>query len=186
MSDALKVITVAIERSPWLPPRQIAEVVENDLVNARLLPDTDGGDPADEMRIREMSVKDGVANLTMTSGGPESEAVLLAMADAMGSMLDEHDATNYVEFDLRKRGMPAYSVCVRRYNRPTPHQLRKEADARAEAAEGTLAELMGDLSKTIDTLREHADSIGTGDDGHEWLCYAEKLVQQAYAKAVQP
>ncbi|WP_009473850.1 hypothetical protein [Rhodococcus sp. JVH1] len=37
-SDALDVITCAIERSPWLSPRHIAEVVENDLVNARLLP----------------------------------------------------------------------------------------------------------------------------------------------------
>jgi hypothetical protein len=41
MSDALDVITCAIERSPGLPPRHIAEVVENDLVNARLLPDPD-------------------------------------------------------------------------------------------------------------------------------------------------
>lgn len=41
MSDALDVITCAIERSPWLSPRHIAEVVENDLVNANLLPDTD-------------------------------------------------------------------------------------------------------------------------------------------------
>lgn len=139
MSDALDVIACAIERSPWLSPRHIAEVVENDLVNANLLPDTDDVDPADEMMIRDMSVKDGVMNMTMTSGGPESEAVLLAMADAMGTMLDEHDATNYVEFDLRKRGLPAYSVCVRRYHRPTPHQLRKEADARADAAEAAIA-----------------------------------------------
>ena len=41
MSDALDVITVAIERSPGLPPKHVAEVVENDLVNARLLPDPD-------------------------------------------------------------------------------------------------------------------------------------------------
>jgi hypothetical protein len=41
MSDALDVITCAIERSPWLSPRHIAEVVENDLVNALLIPDAD-------------------------------------------------------------------------------------------------------------------------------------------------
>lgn len=41
MSDALDVITCAIERSPGLSARHIAEVVENDLVNARLLPDPD-------------------------------------------------------------------------------------------------------------------------------------------------
>ncbi|EKT83066.1 hypothetical protein Mbo4_052 [Rhodococcus phage Mbo4] len=49
MSDALDVITVAIERSPGLPPKHVAEVVENDLVNARLLPDPDDDVRADHV-----------------------------------------------------------------------------------------------------------------------------------------
>lgn len=51
MSDALDVITCAIERSPGLPARHIAEVIENDLVNARLLPDPEDVDP-DPIRQR--------------------------------------------------------------------------------------------------------------------------------------
>ncbi|WKN53796.1 hypothetical protein HJ581_0008290 [Rhodococcus opacus] len=67
---------------------------------------------------------------------------------------------------------------------------RLEADIanwklRAEKAESTLAELMTDLGKVLTNLRAQADGIGTFDDGHEWLCHAENLVQKAYAKAVR-
>lgn len=66
----------------------------------------------------------------MQADGESSEAVLLAISDAMGTMLDTRAAENYVEFTVHKQGKPSYTVCVRRYERPTPHDLRKKAEAR--------------------------------------------------------
>jgi len=142
-------------------------------------------DPVDEMQIHSFDVKDGVMNLKMTSGGEESEAVLLAMSDAMGELLDKHDATNYVEFDLHKRGRPAYSVCVRRFHKPTPHDLRVQAEARVKELEATVSlveSVKTALEWEMQNSEEGARQAAEEDNGHSLHVWqAEK---HAYARAV--
>lgn len=81
------------------------------------------------LRLQSLHVEDGNTDLTITTGGIAEQTVLV-MLDGLADMLG--GATNYVEFDLRRRGKTPVSVCVRRYGRPTPHELRVSAEAELE------------------------------------------------------
>lgn len=89
----------------------------------------------EETRIRSMDFRNGMAM------DLEPSQVLVAnWAGAARGMLG--DAPNYVEMDISLAGTgEAYTFRLERRNGKTPHQLRKEAEARAEAAEARVAEL---------------------------------------------
>lgn len=82
------------------------------------------------LRLKSLTVENGESNLSITTSGI-AEHTVLTMLDGLADMLG--DATNYVEFDLRRRGKTPVSVCVRRYQRPTPHELREKAEAKLDA-----------------------------------------------------
>lgn len=88
--------------------------------------------------LKSLKAGDGEAQLSVTTEGV-AEATVLVMLDGLADMLG--DATNYVEFDLRRRGKTTVSVCVRRYERPTPHELRLKAEAERDKALAELEEL---------------------------------------------
>ena len=102
---------------------------------------------ADEFGIESLGVVDGVATLTTTPTTEQSRALVLAMSLACGKMLDDDQATNYVEFEVSPAGHPGYIVHVRRGERPSPHDLRKSADARVAELEARVAELEEQLNQ---------------------------------------
>lgn len=102
------------------------------------LADADPGTVADGFGIKSLQVQDGAADLKFVANTEQAEHLMLAISDACGHMLDSNDATNYVEFQVAKRGRPTYVVHVRRHMRPTPHKLREQAEARAGKAEAAL------------------------------------------------
>lgn len=103
-------------------------------------------DPTDDMLLKSLTANEGHVDLTMEAGGPKSEAVLLAISDACGQMLDEHDATNYVEFTVAKAGRPAYVVNVRRTVGRTPHQLRLAAEKERDELRAEVERLRWDAT----------------------------------------
>ncbi|WP_280381029.1 hypothetical protein [Nocardia wallacei] len=95
------------------------------------------GDPeavADEFGIQGLAIEDGTATLTTMPTSEQARELVLAMSLACGRMLDDDQATNYVEFEVSPANRPGYVVHVRRAGGPTPHTLRKEAEARIETA----------------------------------------------------
>ena len=90
------------------------------------------------LHLQRLAVENGQTDLSITTSGIAEQTVLV-MLDGLADMLG--DATNYVEFDLRRRGKTPVSVCVRRYGHPTPHDLRLKAEAERDEALDSLAQL---------------------------------------------
>lgn len=120
--------------------REEAAPFVDGVLNA-LFPDTEGApDPTSDMLIKAMGANpEGGIDLTLAAGGPNSEGVLLAIADACSDMLDKHNAENYVEFGVTKRGREAMLVTVRPAHRPSPHQLRRQAEDKLDAILAAIA-----------------------------------------------
>lgn len=93
--------------------------------------------------LKSLTVEHGEATLSIATAGV-AEATVLTMLDGLADMLG--DATNYVEFDLRRRGKSPVSVCVRRMYRPTPHELRERAERERDAAKAEAAQLRAELA----------------------------------------
>jgi len=66
---------------------------------------------------------------------PAAEDILLIIAKSCGDLLDENEAINYVEFTVTAAtdGRPKYVVTVQRHDKPTPHELRRIAEAERDA-----------------------------------------------------
>lgn len=93
--------------------------------------------------LKSMNAADGDATLSVTTTGI-AEAAALLMIDGLADMLD--GATNYVEFDLRRRGKTAVSVCIRRYGHPTPHDLRAQAEQDRDTMTAQIRQLRDSIS----------------------------------------
>ncbi|MEV4155434.1 hypothetical protein AB0J48_20630 [Nocardia salmonicida] len=100
-----------------------------------------GRDIADDFGLQSLAVENGAAILTTAPTTDQARALVLAMSEACGKMLDDDQASNYIEFEVHKAQHPGYVVHVRRAERPSPHTLRREAEARADKAEARAAEL---------------------------------------------
>lgn len=86
-----------------------------------------------DIGIKELTVRDGVMNLTLAT------AMAGDMAQCMATMLDEScdkPAENYVEITC---GIPAtgkqYTMTIRRHEKPTPHALHVAEKLRADINE---------------------------------------------------
>lgn len=107
---------------------------------------------ADEFGIKSLAVEDGVPTLTTMPTSEQARALVLAMSLACGRMLDDDQAQNYVEFEVSpagRTGQPGYVVHVRRAAGPSPHTLRREAEAR-------VAELEAQLDRVTDLFESWA------------------------------
>lgn len=84
-------------------------------------------------------------DLTMT-GARELMAV---MADAMVVMLGEAD--NYVECDVQstKHDGKRYTMTIRRYEKPTPHELRQRFERERDEALARVAQLESQLATVV-------------------------------------
>ena len=96
---------------------------------------------ADEFGIKSLGVVDGVPTLTTEPTSEQARALVLEMSLALGKMLDDDQAPNYVEFEVSPAGHPGYVVHVRRAIGQTPHALRKKAEARVAELEARLVEV---------------------------------------------
>jgi hypothetical protein len=98
----------------------------------------------------QLAIEDSISDLALAGMGPTSDGwevrtvgahdVVLSMATSMAEMLDEKDATNYVEAEFWPAGGKRYILNVRRGNGKTPHELR-------QAAEAELAEVRAELER---------------------------------------
>lgn len=93
---------------------------------------------ADEFGIQGLGVDNGIPTLTTIPTSEQARELLLAMSLACGRMLDDDQAPNYVEFEVSPAGHPGYVVHVRRAGGPSPHTLRKAAEARVAELEAEL------------------------------------------------
>ncbi|MCZ4649505.1 hypothetical protein O4106_22030 [Rhodococcus pyridinivorans] len=119
----------------------------------------------DGFGIKSITAEDGHIDMKMVANNEDAERIMLATSEAMGMMLETHDAPNYVEFDVAKRGRSKYTVTVRKSVKPTPHQLRQKAEERADKAEATLGRVRDLLdrhkSQDIDVNDVYAALDGT-------------------------
>lgn len=83
----------------------------------------------------EMSEDGTGVDATFHADTEEAEAILLAIAESCGQLLDAHEAVNYLEFTVvhKTDTRPKYLVRVQRYEKPTPHELRLIAEAERDA-----------------------------------------------------
>lgn len=95
---------------------------------------------ADEFGIQGLTVEGGLPTLATVPTTQEARDLVLAMSLALGKMLDDDQATNYVETEIKKAGRPAYVLNVRRAMGKTPHALRREAEARLDELRTQLQE----------------------------------------------
>lgn len=139
---------------------------------------------ADEFGIKGLTMEDGIATLTTAPTTEQSRALVLAMSLACGRMLDDDQATNYVEFEVSPAGHPGYIVHVRRGERPSPHDLRKAADAR-------IAELEAQRDRITDLFEQWAAEENehrlAGEFGiAEGLHVAIEMLRQAVHGLAEP
>jgi len=93
------------------------------------------------------------------AGGPQTAETLLFIADSMRSMLDEHDAPNYLEMEVKASDGKRYIMTLQRQGKITPHAARLAAEEALEAAK----------PRTITTLSElealpFGSAVQTSDD----------------------
>lgn len=124
----------------------------------------------DGTMMRALTIRDGVATLELA----EATEMVRIFAAGMRGALD--GATNYVEMEMTDGSTgEGFTVTVRRRERPTPHELRQQAEARVErlTAElvvarqllGTSAAEGGSVAEQEPTsLRWGLDDVMYGDD----------------------
>lgn len=88
----------------------------------------------DGTMMRALTIRDGVATLELAEA---TEMVRIFAAGMRGAL---NGATNYVEMEMTDGATgEGFTVTIRRRERPTPHELRQQADARAAGLEARLA-----------------------------------------------
>lgn len=88
----------------------------------------------DELMLDSMGPTPTGFEIRTHAGGPQTAETLLFIADSMRSMLDEHEAPNYLEMELRATDRKNYIMTLQRKGKVTPHQARAAAEAALEAA----------------------------------------------------
>ena len=90
---------------------------------------------SDELMLDGMgpSAKGGF-EIRTHAGGPETANTLLFIADSMRSMLDEHDAPNYLEMEVKASDGKQYIMTLQRHGKITPHAARLVAEEALKAA----------------------------------------------------
>ncbi|MFJ2438435.1 hypothetical protein ACIOWM_35030 [Streptomyces anulatus] len=88
----------------------------------------------DGTMMRSVTIRDGVATLELA----EATEMVRIFAAGMRGALD--GATNYVEMEMTDGSTgEGFTVTIRRRERPTPHELRQQAEARVEELTAELA-----------------------------------------------
>jgi hypothetical protein len=134
----------------------------------------------DGTMMRGLNIKNGVATLSLE---PARE-ILLTLVATMRTMLDSHDAENYLEteitapsvsLDLQDGQNPtdSYTVTIQRRHRPTPHEFRQQAEARVTELETELAQAKADLQQAQTAFQGLARRLGMTIESAQDQCHAE-------------
>ncbi|NKG21136.1 hypothetical protein [Paeniglutamicibacter terrestris] len=105
------------------------------------LPDPTGK-PADALMLDSAKSTPTGFDIQMHAGGPKTQETLIFIADSMRGALDEYEAPNYLEMKLQASDGKKYVMTLQRQgDAVTPHEARREAEARADAAEREIAQV---------------------------------------------
>lgn len=108
-------------------------------------------------------------NGTFTISPPEWFGPL--MVGCFKQTLDEHDAPNYLEMRIGDKEGNVYPLILCRPNRPSPHQLRQDAEGLLDEANRRNSQLVNDIAALQARLREgwvvrRLEEIMRGTYGH--------------------
>ncbi|MFJ1782572.1 hypothetical protein ACIOKA_38335 [Streptomyces anulatus] len=116
----------------------------------------------DGTMMRSLTIRDGVATLELA----EATEMVRIFAAGMRGALD--GATNYVEMEMTDGSTgEGFTVTVRRRERPTPHELRQQAEARVGELTAELAvarQLLGTMSEETHVVTDDSDDPEHTDD----------------------
>ncbi|QCB97149.1 hypothetical protein E5206_09560 [Arthrobacter sp. PAMC25564] len=122
----------------------------------------------DELMLDSMGSTPSGFEIKMHAGGPDTARTLLFIADAMRSTLDEHDAPNYVEMEVKASDGKQYIMILQRKGKLTPHSARLAAEEALEASKPRTIESVEEL----DALP--AESVIRSDAGIVYERYADE------------
>lgn len=110
--------------------------------------DDDLGPALDRLKFKSLTHEDGVLNLEIVEEQDDETSVRII--ESMAVALAKHlgDAENYVEtvFRAPRLSRERFLFRVERAGASTPHELRREAEARAERLEWTLRQVRGHVA----------------------------------------
>lgn len=99
-------------------------------------------EPSDELMFDSARNTPTGFELKTHAGGPQTANALLIMADSMRHALDDYDAKNYLEIEVRAGDGKQYVMTLqRRGGAVTPHEARVKAEAEVVALTKQLADL---------------------------------------------
>lgn len=114
---------------------------------------------ADQIGVRGFNFSPGRAHTSLEGTGPDGTRFLLNMLQDMGRLLDEHQAPNYLSFDLHSDGAPPVNVTLQRLHHPTAADLRRKAEqqldderARTDRARHALSAVFTAIDQCGDVL----------------------------------
>ncbi|MEV7112373.1 hypothetical protein [Streptomyces anulatus] len=131
----------------------------------------------DGTMMRSLTIRDGVATLELA----EATEMVRVFAAGMRGALD--GATNYVEMEMTDGSTgEGFTVTVRRRERPTPHEFRLRAEAKAAELEKQLAEYEV-MNPQQCPAGKHADWLVDSEHTHAcpW-CRIEQLEAEEAAR----
>ena len=129
------------------PRHMVFNITADDRENAdSRLDDLDGdleADPDDGLTAgaQLLSIGDGCAAFTLPDW---IQQLLIPLFES--AFAEYPTAENYLEIPVRTEDGRTWSVCILRPNGSTPHELRTQAEARADRAEARVAELEAQLA----------------------------------------
>ena len=134
---------VYTERDPSRTSRDVCRADEADedaefIAHARedvpaLLAEVERLQRADALMLDSARSTPTGLDIQMHAGGPNTQKALIFIADAMRSQLDEYEATNYLEMQLRASDGKNYVMTLQRQGGAiTPHEARQAAEARLD------------------------------------------------------
>jgi hypothetical protein len=116
------------------------------------------------------------------AGGPQTADTLVFIADSMRSVLDEHNAPNYLEMELQASDQKRYIMTLQRKGHVTPHEARTAAEEALRASKSRVVETEHDVdalpvgSVVLDANEDVARkfrggwrTLVTEADGTAWL-----------------
>jgi hypothetical protein len=105
----------------------------------------------DELMLDSMGSTPSGFEIKTHAGGPETAETLLFIADSMRATLDEYEAENYLEMEVKASDGKRYIMTLQRAGKVTPHQARVKAEEALEASK----------PRTIETVEE-LDALPAG------------------------
>jgi hypothetical protein len=89
----------------------------------------------DELMLDSMGSTPNGFEIKTHAGGPQTAETLLFIADSMRATLDEYEAENYLEMEVKASDCKRYVMTLQRAGKITPHQARVKAEEALKAAQ---------------------------------------------------